>query len=200
MKLLYQTNQALKTLWYMNAFCHDISISEQGKERWMPQNSRSRRAAPQQACLLAYQLPLNPSVQNQRSLQKWKIIHISITAWHQELPHLLLCSRRKPPTPNACLPSPFTSTDPEGHQQLQACATGAVTPSSTAGSRQAHRAPSTAWGQAALNDQAEHATVPGWLFSPGSQVNFQKDGMYNSSGAQRPLPKILKTIWTTNFS
>ena len=152
----------------MTAFCHDTSRSEQDKEQRMPKNNRSRCVFSNQACLLAYQLPFNLSVQNQSSLRKWKIIHVSNISWYQELPHLLTRSRRKPLILNACLPSPFTSKEPKGHQKLQTRETGDITTFGTTGSSQAQKAPFTTLGETALNDQVEHATVPNELFSPCS--------------------------------
>lgn len=144
----------------MTAFCHDISRSEQDKEQWMPKNNRSRCVFSNQACLLAYQLPFTLSVQNQSSLTKWKTIHISNISWYQQLPHLLMCSRRQLPILNACPPSPFTGKDPKGYQKLQSRETGDITTFGTAGSSQAQKAPFTTLGETALNDHVEHAAVP----------------------------------------
>lgn len=71
-----------------------------------------------------------------------------------------MCSRRKPLILNACLPPPFTSKDPKGHQNLQTRETGDITTFSIAGSSQAQKAPFTTLGKTALNDQEEHAAVP----------------------------------------
>lgn len=71
-----------------------------------------------------------------------------------------MCSRRKPPILNACLPSPFTSKDPKGYQKLQSRESGDITTFGIAGSSQARKAPFTTLGETALNDHVEHAAVP----------------------------------------
>lgn len=127
-----------------------------------------------QACLPVYQLPFDLSVQNQSSPRKWKITHLSNISRCQELPQLLMCSRRKPLIQSACLPSPCTSEVPKGYQKFQIHETGDITTSGIAGSHQAQKAPFTTLGETALNDQAEHAAVPNKLLALPLKFIFKK--------------------------
>lgn len=127
-----------------------------------------------QACFPVYQLPVDLAVQNQSSLRKWKIIHISNISWYQELPHLLMYSKRKPLIQSACLPPPCTSEDPKGYQKFQTPETGDLTTSGTAGSSQAQKAPFTPLRKTALNGQGEHAAVPNKLLALPLKFLFKK--------------------------